>query len=101
MNRTLAFVFACINLPVWSASPITFVAKPLGKHIQTLSNAFACEITAEMPGASQLPQCRNRNNPTLTNSRELDKAADVKTLRECMKPNNLIDEDVRKCMKGI
>lgn len=41
MNRTLAFVLACISLPVWSASPITFVAKPLGKHIQTLSNAFA------------------------------------------------------------
>ncbi|MEE4752723.1 hypothetical protein V2K79_11725 [Pseudomonas alliivorans] len=101
MNRTLAFVLACISLPVWSASLITFVAKPLGKHIQTLSNAFACEVTAGMPGASRSPQCRNRNNPAPTNSRELDNATDVKTLRECMKPNNLIDEDVRKCMKGI
>ena len=101
MNRTLTFVLACISLPAWSASPITSVVKPLSKHIQTLSNAFACEVTAGMPGARKSPKCRNENNPALTNSRGLDKTADRKTLRECMKPDNLIDEDVRTCMKGI
>ncbi|MBI6576183.1 hypothetical protein YA0001_16185 [Pseudomonas viridiflava] len=101
MNRTLTFVLVCISLPVWSASPITFVATPLSKHIQTLSNAFACEVTAGMPGARKSPQCRNGNNPALTNSSDLDKTADRKTLRECMKPDNLIDENVRACMKGL
>jgi len=24
-----------------------------------------------------------------------------KTLRECIKPGNVIDDDVRKCMKGM
>ncbi|MBV1810069.1 hypothetical protein [Pseudomonas viridiflava] len=101
MNRTLTFVLACISLPAWSASPNAFEATPLSKHIHTLSNAFACEVTAGMPGARKSPKCRNGNNPALTNSRGLDKTADRKTLRECMKPDNLIDEDVRTCMKGI
>ncbi|QXG27069.1 hypothetical protein KTT56_09570 [Pseudomonas viridiflava] len=101
MNRTLTFVLACISLPAWSASPNAFEATPLSKHIHTLSNAFACEVTARMPGARKSPKCRNGNNPALTNSRGLDKTADRKTLRECMKPDNLIDEDVRTCMKGI
>ncbi|WP_122574523.1 hypothetical protein [Pseudomonas viridiflava] len=101
MNRTLTFVLACISLPAWSASPINSVVTPLSKHIQTLSNAFACEVTFGMPGARKSPQCRNQNNPALTNSRDLNKTADRKTLRECMKPDNLIDEAVRACMKGL
>ena len=101
MNRTLTFVLACISLPAWSASPNAFEATPFCKHIHTLSNAFACEVTAGMPGARKSPQCRNGNNPALTNSSDLDKTADRKTLRECMKPDNLIDENVRACMKGL
>ncbi|MCF9021406.1 MULTISPECIES: hypothetical protein [Pseudomonas syringae group] len=101
MNCTLTFVLACVGLPAWSASANAFEAAPLSKHIQTLSNAFACEVTAGMPGARKSPQCRNGNNPALTNSSDLDKTADRKTLRECMKPDNLIDENVRACMKGL
>ncbi|KQQ55599.1 hypothetical protein ASF84_09665 [Pseudomonas sp. Leaf127] len=101
MKRTVVLIIACACSPAWSAGSLSSVAQPLGKHMQTLSNAFVCDVMAGTPGINNTPQCRDRNNPARTESRELDRTADRKTLRECMKPDNLIDEDVRKCMKGL
>ncbi|MFJ4142638.1 hypothetical protein [Pseudomonas sp. NPDC089734] len=101
MKRTLVFILACISSSAESASPVTSITKPLSKHMHTLSNAFACTIMADTAGINKAPQCRDNNKPAPTDTREFDKAADKKTLRECMKPYNLIDDDVRKCMKGF
>ncbi|MBC3953672.1 hypothetical protein [Pseudomonas triticifolii] len=100
MKHTLVLVSVCFSSLAWSASSITEITKPFGKHIHALSNAFACDILAGTR-LNQAPQCRNRDNPALTDSRDIDKAADRKSLRECIKPDNLIDDDVRKCMKGF
>lgn len=66
MNRTLTFVLACIGLPAWSASANAFEATPLSKQIQALSNAFACEVTAGMPGARKSPQIIRRSRTPAT-----------------------------------
>lgn len=97
MKRTLMFVLVVSSSSAWSASSIQ---QPIAKHLHTLSSAFACEI---MTGTSLggTTQCRNRNNPARTKARQFDKAADKKALRECIKPGNLIDDDVRKCMNGL
>ena len=34
-------------------------------------------------------------------NREIRSAPQVKSARECAKPGNVIDEDVRRCMKGM
>ncbi len=100
MKRTLVLVSVCFSSLAWSASSITEITNPLGKHIHTLTNAFACDILAGT-SLSQAHQCRDKANTSLTNSHDLDKAADKKSLRECIKPDNLIDDDVRNCMKGL
>lgn len=101
MKRTLVFVLACVSSTAWSANSVSSIAKPLGRHIGALNNAFACTVMAGTPGINKAPQCRDSDTPAPVNAREFDKAADKKTLRECMKPDNLIDDDVRKCMKGL
>lgn len=99
MKRTLVLIVACICIsPAWSASRNT---QPMAQHIKTLADAFACTVMAGTPGVNKAPQCRDSDDPAPVNAREFDKAANKKTLRECMKPDNLIDDDVRKCMKGL
>lgn len=34
-------------------------------------------------------------------NREIRSAPQIKSARECAKPGNVIDEDVRRCMKGM
>lgn len=101
MKRALVFMLTCVSVPTWSADSFSSIAKPIGKHMHTLGNAFACELLAGTRGFANAPQCRDRNASALSDYREFDKSADKKTLRECMKPDNLIDDDVRKCMKGL
>lgn len=42
-----------------------------------------------------------RNNRRDAENREIRSAPQIKSARECAKPDNVIDEDVRRCMKGL
>lgn len=42
-----------------------------------------------------------RKNRRDTENREIRSAPQIKSARECAKPGNVIDEDVRRCMKGL
>jgi len=42
-----------------------------------------------------------RKNRRDAENREIRAAPQVKSARECAKPGNVIDEDVRRCMKGM
>jgi hypothetical protein len=42
-----------------------------------------------------------RKNRRDAENREIRSAPQIKSARECAKPGNVIDEDVRRCMKGM
>lgn len=42
-----------------------------------------------------------RRNRREAENREIRSAPQIKSARECAKPGNVIDEDVRRCMKGM
>lgn len=42
-----------------------------------------------------------RKNHRDAENREIRSAPQIKSARECAKPGNVIDEDVRRCMKGM
>ena len=42
-----------------------------------------------------------RKNRRDAENREIRAAPQIKSARECAKPGNVIDEDVRRCMKGM
>jgi len=65
---------------------------------QKLANASLCESfkgDRSAFGQAMNKQCQNRKRA------DFDAIQDEKTLKDCIKPANLIDDDVRKCMKGI
>lgn len=70
----------------------------LSNGIHSLSNAFLCDTFKGVRtglGNAIETQCTQRA------AAEFAAIPDQKTLRECIKPGNVIDEDVRKCMKGM
>lgn len=96
MTRTLA------SLLLLTGSSFTLAAQPLALPFvvgaQQTANATLCESFKgdKSPlGKAMNKQCRDRA------SAEFDEMQDEKTLKECMKPGNVIDNDVRKCMKGL
>lgn len=79
----------------WAVDP---VALPLAIQIQRNANASMCESYKgdKSPlGKAMNKQCRNRAKA------EFEEMPDEKSLKDCMKPGNVIDDDVRKCMKGL
>ncbi|HEX5285663.1 MAG TPA: hypothetical protein VFW43_01920 [Polaromonas sp.] len=42
-----------------------------------------------------------RKNRRDSENREIRSAPQIRSARECAKPGNVIDEDVRRCMKGM
>lgn len=97
MKRATTFLFllSCTSVSALAANPVT---QPVIIQVQKLANASVCEAyksDASSLGKAIDKQCRNRARA------EFDAIEDEKTLKDCMKPGNVIDEDVRKCMKGI
>ena len=94
MKHVIAIVLTSTSLAAW-ADPVTL---PMIIQMQKLANASMCESykgdTSPL-GKAMNKQCRNRARA------EFEAIQDEKPLRDCIKPGNVIDEDVRKCMKGI
>jgi hypothetical protein len=84
------------------ASVSTQAAKPnrglLGSSINQLSRALVCDtFQNDLTGVGKAikAQCANQA------AAEFAAVPERKSLRECIKPGNVIDDDVRKCMKGM
>ncbi|KAA3534260.1 MULTISPECIES: hypothetical protein [Pseudomonas] len=86
---------ACISSPAWAVDPATL---PMVVQMQKAANAATCESykgdTSPL-GKAVNKQCRNRAKA------EFEDRQDENPLRDCIKPGNVIDDDVRKCMKGM
>ncbi|RMT26409.1 hypothetical protein [Pseudomonas amygdali] len=95
MKRIIATLIACISSPAWAVDPATL---PMVVQMQKAANAATCESykgdTSPL-GKAVKKQCRNRAKA------EFEDMQDEKPLRDCGKPGNVIDDDVRKCMKGM
>ncbi len=94
MKHVIAIVLTSTSLAAW-ADPVTL---PMIIQMQKLANASMCESYKDNTsplGKAMNKQCRNRARA------EFEAIQDEKPLRDCIKPGNVIDEDVRKCMKGI
>jgi len=92
---TILFLLCCTSANALAADPVTL---PVIIQVQKLANASVCEAykgDASSLGKAITRQCRNRERA------EFDAIGDKKPLKDCMKPGNVIDDDVRKCMKGI
>ena len=71
---------------------------PLGSSINQLSRALVCDAFQNgLTGVGKAikDQCADQA------AAEFAAVPERKTLRECIKPGNVIDDDVRKCMKGM
>jgi len=69
-----------------------------GNGINQLSNAFVCDtFRGDLSGVGKTiqAQCSKRA------ATDFAAMPERKSLRECIKPGNVIDDDVRKCMKGM
>lgn len=91
----MALLVACTSLGAWAADPVTL---PMVIQLQKIANASTCESykgDTSPVGKAINKQCRNRVKA------EFEEMQDEKPLKECIKPNNVIDDDVRKCMKGL
>lgn len=95
MHRAMTLLMGFTSLAAWAADPATL---PMVIQMQKIANATMCESykgdTSGL-GKAMNKQCRNRAKA------EFDEIREAKPLKDCMKPGNLIDDDVRKCMKGI
>lgn len=70
----------------------------IGNGINQLSNAIVCDTFKDAQsgvGRAIRTQCANRA------SAQFAAMPERKSLKECIKPGNVIDDDVRKCMKGM
>lgn len=99
MTRTLivALVAGCIA----STASADSLRSSIAKNIHRLGNAFACEVLTGTSSLNKTPQCRGGKTAARVDDPAIDNVADRRSLQECIKPGNLIDEDVRKCMKGL
>ncbi|XJV38535.1 hypothetical protein AB3464_01435 [Pseudomonas asplenii] len=85
-------LFACST---GSAQPIT---QPFVVQVQKTADTMLCVTykgNHSAFGNAMNKQCRDRARA------EFDSLPDEKSLKDCIKPGNVIDDDVRKCMKGL
>ncbi|WP_367279061.1 hypothetical protein [Pseudomonas sp.] len=95
MKRMSVILMICSSANAWAADP---VVTPFVVQLQRTANASLCESykgDRSPMGLAMNKQCRNRAHA------EFEEIQDEKPLRDCMKPGNVIDDDVRKCMKGL
>lgn len=91
----ILLLLSCTSINASAADPVT---QPMIIQVQKLANASLCESFKGDPsafGEAMTKQCQNRKRA------EFDAIQDQKPLKACIKPGNVIDDDVRKCMKGI
>jgi hypothetical protein len=70
----------------------------LGNGIHQLNNAFLCQAfkgDRTSFGKGMQTRCANQA------AAEFVALPELRSLKDCIKPGNVIDEDVRKCMKGL
>lgn len=95
MKHKVLFLIACASSKAWAVDPSML---PMTLQIQKAANAATCESykgdTSKI-GKAVTKNCRNRAKA------EFEEMQDEKALKDCIKPGNVIDEDVRKCMKGM
>lgn len=92
----ILFLLSCTSVNASVADPVTLPVMTI--PVQKLTNASLCESFKSDPsafGKAMTRQCQNRKRA------EFDTIPDQKPLKNCIKPGNVIDDDVRKCMKGI
>ncbi|MNZ33334.1 hypothetical protein D3C78_506790 [compost metagenome] len=72
------------------------------KNSKSLLHQASDELVYQMFKDQDTPmgQAIRRNRRDAEN-REIRSAPQIKSARECAKPGNVIDEDVRRCMKGM
>ncbi|MCD5972032.1 hypothetical protein [Pseudomonas quasicaspiana] len=96
MKRLAAlFLFICPSLPAFAVDPVML---PMVVQMQKTANAAMCESykgSTSPIGIAMNKQCQNREKA------EFEGIQDAKPLKDCIKPGNVIDDDVRKCMKGL
>ncbi|WP_341957923.1 hypothetical protein [Pseudomonas sp. RC10] len=95
MNRVLAALLICAS---FNAGSVVSIAHTVASQASTFANATLCEslkVDHSPFGLALDKQCRNRQRV------EFDELQDRKPLQDCIKPGNVIDDDVRKCVKGI
>ncbi|TDV72656.1 hypothetical protein EC915_101802 [Pseudomonas sp. LP_7_YM] len=95
MKHVIALLLPIISFSSSAADPVTL---PMAIQIQKLADASLCEAykgDASPFGKAMSKHCRDRHRA------EFEALQDEKPLRACIKPGNVIDDDVRKCMKGI
>lgn len=92
-TSVILFLLSCTSINASAADPVT---QPMSIPVQKLANV--CEFLKGDPsafGRAVNKQCQNRKRA------DFDAIKDEKPLKDCIKPGNVIDDDVRKCMKGI
>ncbi|SDT19326.1 hypothetical protein SAMN05216598_4356 [Pseudomonas asplenii] len=85
-------LFACCP---GSAQSIT---QPVVAQVQKTADSMLCATYKgehSAFGKAMNKQCRDRARA------EFDSLPDEKSLKDCIKPGNVINDDVRKCMKGL
>lgn len=95
MKYATVILLACIHSSAWAVDPVTL---PMVIQMQRLANASMCESykgDTSALGKAMNQNCKNRQRA------EFEALQDEKPLKDCIKPGNVIDDDVRKCMKGI
>ncbi|KPA87553.1 hypothetical protein PF66_05936 [Pseudomonas asplenii] len=89
---TAAMLFVCST---GSAQPIT---QPFTAQVQKVSDAVLCGVYKGQ--RSEFANVMNKQCRAQARA-EFDGLPDRKALKDCIKPGNVIDDDVRKCMKGL
>lgn len=95
MKRILGFWALLAAGQVWAIDPVSV---PMAVQMQRAANLSMCETykgDKSPVGKVMNKRCRERA------AAELNEMQDERSLKECIKPGNLIDDDVRKCMKGL
>lgn len=90
MKKTVAVAFALI-----ATSSHAEESKPL---IQQASDELVYQMFKDQDTPMGQAVRKNRRD---AENRVIRSAPQIKSARECAKPGNLIDEDVRRCMKGM
>lgn len=94
----MKWMFTALMLGTCNLACAEPFAMPLVRHVQKTVDMTMCESykgSRSEFGQLMNKQCRNRMRA------EFDSLPDEKTLKDCIKPGNVIDDDVRKCMKGL
>jgi hypothetical protein len=95
MRNAMMLLIGFTGLAAHAADPVTL---PMAIQMQKIANASMCESykgdTSPL-GKAVSKSCKNRAKA------DFEALQDEKTLKDCIKPGNVIDDDVRACMKGL